>query len=263
MHKKNKERRNARTSLIIMVIGMLAAVLPFALNADMESFGFGVSFIGAILALTCFFVYLMFNGRAKVFDRMFHGENVLAHWSYSKEFWEKERQKDSEDSGIARVVGFFLGGIFALIGIVFLISDPDDNGVLFLIMLGIGLFFVLIGFISAASEKRRAATMLPEAIIAREGVLYKDILYTWNSPKIAFLVSVSMDSVSGDSIVFVLRQLSGGRGTIRYHKTSVSIPVPPGEEAAAGNIVRYFDMEPSPDASDRTEEEASLEENEG
>lgn len=254
MHKKNKERRNARTSLIIMVIGILAAVLPFALNADMESFGFGVSFIGAILALICFFVYLMFNGRAKVFDRMFHGENVLAHWSYSKEFWEKEQQKDSEDSGIARVVGFFLGGIFALIGIIFMVSDPDDNGMLFLIMLGIGLFFVLIGFISAAREKRRAATMLPEAIIAREGILYKDILYTWNSPKIAFLVSVSLDPAAGDAIVFVLRQLSGGRGMIRYHKIFVAIPVPPGEEARAAWIINYFDLQPAPDIEDMTDE---------
>ncbi|MHB1485035.1 MAG: hypothetical protein ACYCYI_10260 [Saccharofermentanales bacterium] len=240
---KNKERRNARISLFIMTIGLLAFVLPYFLGADMMDYGYAIAFIGAILALTFFIVYFLFRGRAKVLDKMFYNENILAYWHYSKEFWDKEKAQDEKDSGIAKVVGFFLGGIFLIIGIVIFAVDPEENGLFLAIMAVIGVFFIAIGFIAAANEKRKAARILPEAIIAKEGVLYKDILYTWNS-KFAFLESVSLNPSDPGTLLFVLRQLGGSHvaSGVRYRRYSVGIPIPPGEESTANGIIDYFNM---------------------
>ena len=240
---KNKERKSANTSLIIMAVGILAAVLPSLLQADMMQWGYAVSFFGGMVALTAFFVFLMYNGRAKVRDRMFNHQNILAHWQYSKEFWDQVTKEDKKDSGIGKVFGFFFFGIFTLIGIIVFATDPEDNGAFLAIMLGIGVFFILIGFLSAGIEKKRAETSLPEAIIAQEGLFFKNTLYTWNSPKIAYLENVGFDPLDPATLLFALRQLSGGGGTpVHYSPLVLSIPIPPGQEQTAVNIIRYFNL---------------------
>jgi ABC-type Fe3+-siderophore transport system permease subunit len=241
MKRKNKERRSANITLIIMMIGLIFVALPFiAKPNDMADWGFASIMIGGFVSITTFFVFLMFNGRARVQDRMFSGENLLAHWQYTLEFWQQEIKDDLEDSGIGKIVGFFLGGIFAIIGIVVFAADTDDNAPFLLIMLGIAVFFVIIGFISAASEKKRIATSQPEVLIAREGVFYKNLLYTWNQPAITYLECVTLHPNNPGLLIFMIRQL-GGR-VAHYHRHSMVIPVPPGQDQVALQIVNYFNM---------------------
>lgn len=57
---KNKERRSANISLAIMFIGIIAALFPFASNIGIdEGWGIALAFVGAFIAITCFFVFLM------------------------------------------------------------------------------------------------------------------------------------------------------------------------------------------------------------
>ena len=69
-------------------------------------------------------------------------------------------------------------------------------------MLGVAVFFVIIGFISVGSEKRRAKASAPEAIIAQDGLFFKNTLTTWNNHAISY----------------------------------------PGQESSAGDIIRYFNL---------------------
>jgi hypothetical protein len=240
---KNKERRNANISAIIMMIGIAGVVLPYVLDANMMGWGFGVSFVGIFVALSACFVFLMFRGRAKVLDRMFKNENVLARWQYSKEFWGKEYEEDMEDSGIAKVAGFFLGGIFLMIGIVVYMVNPDDNGMFLIIMLAIAVFFAIVGFAATAAEKKRITTSMPEAVISKQGLFYKNILYTWNNRLISYLVSVGISPVDHSKIIFTLRQLSRSSGSfIHFYKSTLEIPIPPGQEQSASEIVKYFNL---------------------
>ena len=241
---KNKERKNANVSLIIMIIGLLAAVLPSVLKADMLKWGFAVSFVGGITGIITFIVFLMFNGRARIRERMFHNENVLAHWQYSREFWDQIYKEEMKDSGIGKIFGFFFGGIFTLIGIIIFAADTEENGLFLLIMLGVAVFFIIIGFVSSAASKKRIKTSLPEAIIAQEGLFFKNILYTWKSKGISYLESVTMDPVAPSTILFVLRQLSGGAavGIPHYHQFFLPIPIPPGQEPTAYSIIQYFNL---------------------
>jgi len=241
---KNKERRSANISLFIMFIGIFAAVFPFALNVGLDDgWGIFVAFAGAFIAVTGFFIFLMYNGRAKVRAKMFNNENILAHWQYSKEFWDQVTKEDIKDSGLGKVFGFFFGGLFAVIGIIVFFFNTDDNGVFLFIMLGAAVFFVIIGFLAASVEKKRAANSLPEVIIAQDGLFYKNILHTWNAKAISRLESVSMHPAEPNTLLFVTRQLKGGGlNRVHYPPVPLSIPIPPGQEQSALSVINYFNM---------------------
>lgn len=240
---KNKERKSANISLIILLISIIAVALPFVIDADMMDWGYGVALIGVVVGLTSFIVFLMYNGRARVRSRMFRNENILAHWKYSEEFWKNEIAKDNADAGIGKIIGFFLGGIFLVIGIVVFAADTDDNGMFFLLMLGLAVFFVIIGFISVSAQKRRIKASVPEVVIANEGLFYKNILYTWNNRAFSYLESVTMHPSEPSTILFVLRQLSGGRGNAaHFHQNFIPIPIPLGQEPSANYLIQYFNL---------------------
>ncbi|MCX7842298.1 MAG: hypothetical protein N2489_04405 [Clostridia bacterium] len=240
MARKNKERRSANICLAIALLGLAAIVIPLVLEMDMMNGGYASIVIGAFVGLTGFLVFLMFYSRAKVFENMLTGSNLLAHWHYSNDFWQKEMKEEIVDTGIAKIAGAVLGGIFALIGIVVFFADTDENGTFLLIMLGVGIFFTLVGFVAAAANKKRLQEALPEALIAREGIYYKGDLYTWNQRVLSHLECVAQDPTNPSNILFVMRQLSGR--PVHYHQHFISIPVPPGEEGTANNIVHFFNM---------------------
>ena len=122
--------------------------------------------------------------------------------------------------------------------------DTAENKLFLLIMLGIAIFFVLIGLLSAILEKRRVEATLPEAIITKEGLFFKNILYTWNAKAISYLESVSLHPDSPASLLFILRQLSGGNLSMaHYHKFMLPVPIPPGEEEQALKIISYFKLQ--------------------
>jgi len=146
-------------------------------------------------------------------------------------------------SGVGKVFGIFFFVIFALIGFIVFIIDPDENALFLLIMLGIAIFFVFVGFLSTIAEKKRIKAYTPEAIIAREGLFYKGILYAWNNKAIAYLESVSLHPTQPNYLLFCLRQLGGGGVRVaHYHRTRLSIPIPPGQDPLADSITSYFNM---------------------
>lgn len=252
MLKHNKERKNANISLFILILSVFAALVPFITDADMMQWGYGVFTISLVVALTTFFVFLMFNSRAKVLNRIFMQDNVLIHYHYNASFWKEICDEDYKDSGIGKIVGFFLGGIFFIIGTVVFLADTDDNGMFFIIMAFISVFFIFIGFISVYAQRKRIKESIPEAIITKEGLFYKNTLYTWNNRAISFLESVSLNPLDSTMLLFVIRQLSGGRGhAMHYHPHYINIPIPNGEEGSATALISYFNL---PLKNERVEE---------
>ena len=241
MERQTQEHKSAIIALGIMLAAILAAVLPSVIQADMMQWGYAVSFIGVFIALSAFVVFLMFRGRATVRSHMLDPQKVLARWEYSKEFWTELVSEDQSDAGIGKIGGLALAGIFALIGFAVFLADTHDHGLFLILMLGIALFFVFVGFASSRAAKRRIENSLPEAVISREGLFFKNILYTWNARKVAYLESVGISPEQPTALVFGIRQLSRGwSNSVRYQLLEVSVPIPPGQEQAAEEIVRIL-----------------------
>jgi hypothetical protein len=241
---KNKDRRSAGISLFVMVLGFAAVVIPIVAPESGMDWGYAAAFSGLIVGLTAFFAFLLFNSRARVFKRMFDNERILARFIYPKDFWEKIIKEEREESGAGKALGFFLGGLFLLIGLVMYLIQ--QNGLFLLMMLGLAVFFVIVGFLASRADRRRLDQALPEAVIAPEGVFYNNILHTWNVRMTSYLESVSMHPDEPDTLLFVIRQLAGGGSYYipHFRPGRLSIPIPPGQEQAAYHIISYFNLPP-------------------
>ena len=253
MRIKNKESRHAKISFGVMGVGLLGIAMPFLPGISGEDAGYAAFFIGICLALTAGITGLMFLGRARVFNRMME-ERLLAHWTYSTSEWERICREDLEEAGTGKGVGLFLGGIFLLIGVIVFLTDVDENGLFLMFMVGIALFFGVIGYAAAGADRRRIQTAPPEVWISRDGLFYKNMLYTWNKRRFAYLEYVGLNPEEAGYLVFAICQLNGGRGHVtRYHRFLVSIPIPFGEEGTAQNVIDHFKLsKPIPNLFDET-----------
>jgi hypothetical protein len=242
MYIKNKERKNSNLCLFFLILGISVVTLPLAFLEDVPEWGYALIFLGAVDVIISFILFIMFIGRARVYEEMFNNQNVLAYWKYPDEFWEKENIEDMKQTGIGKIAGFFIGGIFLLIGIIIFLADTEENALFFLIMLAVSVIFVVVGFAATAAEKSRIKLSKPEAIISKRGLFFKNTLYTWHSKKIAYLESVSINPEDQSMLLFVIRQLSGGvtGKPVHYHAHNISIPIPQGMENSALDIINYF-----------------------
>lgn len=233
---KNRERTGMRISLIILALGIAAAVLPFVAGLDMFEFGYGLMMIGGFFALMGFISYLIFRKRAVVMQKMLTG-NIITRWKYDPEKWaEMVREEIASNTGL-KVMGIFIGSLFLVIGFIFVLAD-EENAAFFGIMAALAVLFFCIGFLSYSTHKRRLLKDPGEVTITRDGVYYMGVLTDWNGVT-SILDAVGFHPKRTDLLVFSYRQLAGRR-VPRLRRSTLSIPIPPGCEADAGAVVQFF-----------------------
>lgn len=259
MIKKNRERRSANICLLVMGLGLIPAATSFLWDPDLINGGAAALFIGGFITIIAFFTFLMFNNRAKVMERLFRDENVLAHWRYSQSFWQNEIQEDLEGFAAGRIIALILAGIFSLIGLASLLMD-DDNAIFAGIMIGVGLLILTAALAAISIQKNRLLADAGEAIICQDGLYYKSVLHTWNQKAVSFLEGVALHPYEPDRLLFVYRQLSGR--SARYPRQTISVPIPPGEEQSAHWIEDHFKMPLNQDVLDDLDADRRQEQNE-
>ena len=222
-------------TVLFLILGLVMTVLPFALDADFMAWGGASAFIGVVILTTSLILLPFFGKRVAVMNKIQKGEGILAWWRYPAEAWEKERKTQIGDLGGMKIAGFVLGGIFLLIGIVLFATDPDDMGLFLAIMAGIGLLMVVVSQLSAAAQKKRLLAMEDEAIIHTDGFFYRGELTTWGSG-MNRLKAVGWNAHNPNQLLFCYRQMRrhGDRRTVAV------IPIPPGQEQVAINVVGWF-----------------------
>lgn len=230
--------KTAKTvNLFFLLLGLCMMALPFALQADMIQWGFGCAFIGLIVFITTLILVPFFGKRAAIMAKIQRGEGILAWWRYPADIWEKQRQQEISDLSGIRIAGIVLGAIFALIGVVIFATDPEEMGLFLAIMLGIGVIIFLISQISSKTAKKRLMKTEDEAVIHAEGLFYRGELTTWGRG-LNRLKAVGFNMSDPSQILFCYRQFRrrGDRRTIAM------IPIPPGQEAVAANLVGWYHL---------------------
>lgn len=239
---KNKEKRNAALSFIVMAAGMLCAVFPFLLSEYPSDRQLAVAFAGIATAITALFIFMMYKSRAEAYDRILSGSETLAHFYYPAGSAD-DRFGGAAPDGAGPVIGSFIGAIFAVTGFALYLSDSRENGSFFILMLVLAGFFVLTGFAASFAEKRRYRNTLHEAVIAKEGLYFKNTFYTWNDRRFSYLESVSRHPAEENSLLFCLRRVGRNRlNPVWRQPLMVTVPVPEGQEGAADYIVSYFGL---------------------
>ncbi len=239
MSQRNRQARVAMTWAGIGVAAAAGAALPFALGMDGMGGGFAIAFASGFFALASFIAASVFAARARVLGRLLAEEGLLAHWTYPeaerKQHAEKELTEEKRASWtlLAVIAGFSL-----LIGIGFLIADPDAGRYVLLVLVGVVAVLAGVAFFAPrarASRRRRAA---PEAFVSREAAYVLGMLHTWR-----LLGARVEEAAFAPGRKPVLRVTYSapvlyGRFLLARQSYTVSIPVPPGEEERALEAAR-------------------------
>lgn len=237
--RKNREMKGLIIGVVLLILGFLMITTPFLFD-DMMSWGFASIFTGILVFIIGIVLTFMYKKRVNVHKRMFESNDKLAHWFYDSVFWQEEIKEDLEGIPGLKVMGYVLGGLFLIIGIAIFSSDPDDNSAFMLIMLGFAVFFILVSQIAAHLNKKRLLNDTGEAVITRDGLYFKSQLYSWDGIT-SYLESVSPDPSATGRLLFVYRMLAGRR-VPKMRRSSVSIPVPSGQEQTAMNIIAFYNL---------------------
>lgn len=238
---KNTEKRSLNISIIIALAGLMAAISPFVLQADMMAWGFAAVTLGGFVCLCGTVAVIAFKPRVDTMTSILDGEGIMARWTYGPSHKEALNEEAREDVGMMRVASAVLGGIFLVIGLVLFVVDPDENRLFLAIMGVVAAIIITTGQLAAWSRLRFIRQEDSDAIFHRNGVFYAGGLTTWVRP-FSKLRGVTVDPRAPETLIIAFLQLHGRMPHFRM--VSLQIPAPPGGTLEAQALAAAYAMPP-------------------
>jgi hypothetical protein len=231
----NHEAKVARFALAALIGFVCLSFVPGWIGIDMMKFGYGIIALCIFLGITACVTWVVFLRRARMLDRFFEARGVLARWEIPSRDWVKHVAADLEGEKRDKKTLFVITAVWALvIGAGFMIYDPDAGrwvaGVLAMMML------ILVPF-AFWLPNRRAARMLRKptpVVIGREGAYVGGELHDGRLVGTFFGHAEIYDTKDPRQLLLHYSYLT------RYGVPTpvvVRIPIPPGAEAQAAQVV--------------------------
>jgi hypothetical protein len=239
--RSNPPRRIALVSLLVSFVAAILIFAPEPLGIDGFDGGFAMSFANLLIAIIAAIVAVLYFNMASRLDRMLRGEGVLAHWTYSPEYWNEYTQKEYvEEKAEKKGIFLIVTGFALFFGFLFWAFDSEAGFVVFLIMLGlIGLIAFVCQF-SAHYNYKRNIGGVREAYISRDGIYMNRRLTTWRIPFTSFN-EVTLEDNHGLWLLSFRYTVTNSRtGPQTY---TARVPIPPGEEKTAQNIINQINQQ--------------------
>lgn len=238
MMTKNPESRSARISLVFMAAGILLALLPLLAPEELTVWGFASMFIGLLLAVAAFGIFLVLNIRAQARGRMLAGEGVYARWSLDEDVHKKEEMESREDGRNAIVASRILAVFLFLVGLGIFLTDPEGNLLFLGLMAVISMILAVVAGLYSASRVKGLDEEGADVVFFRDGVLWRSEFYHFDG-WIRRLESVLVDQ----GFVVVVFDQRKGRVVFRGRHV-LRIPIPRGREAEAVEVAVAYDLRP-------------------
>jgi hypothetical protein len=239
----NPPRTTAIASFAVALFFAVMIFVPGFLGIDGFDGGFAISFVSILIVAVAIIVGIMYLSWAAKLDRILRGEGIIAHWTYTPEFWAKYTEKEYKEEISEKKGLFIIISVIALgCGFFFLAIDPETGLFVFAVML------VLIGLcafawrFSAWNNHRQNVGGVREAFISKDAIYMNKKFYTWK----AFLTSfdgVSIEKTRGMSML-VFKYTNVNKAGAQTYVTRV--PIPPGQEEEAKSILEQFNVPPPP-----------------
>ncbi len=234
-----------RTAVVSFVVALFAAVMifvPESVGIDGFDGGFAISFASLAIGLTAAIVGVMYLGWAGKLDKILRGEGILAHWTYTSEYWAEYTKKEYETEKSEKKGLFLIVSGFALFfGILFWVLEEEPGFIVFLMMIGlIGLVAFAWRF-SAWYNYRQNINGVKEAYITKDAIYMNRKLYTWQTVFTSFDEVTRKDNQGLALLVF--KYTTASRTGPQTYTTRV--PIPLGQEEAAKNIMQQINLQNS------------------
>jgi hypothetical protein len=232
----NPAARIALYSWLAAIVGIIVFFLPVFFTIDSQSGAPALYFLSIIIFVSAVVCGIVFSRMAGIFNNMFNSKDLLAHWTYSKEEWdrytESEHIRDRKEKwSLFRVIAI----IALVVGVGFVIVKHDAWPVMLVVIPGLIAVIAFTAFISIASTYRRNQKHPGEVYIGTKGAVFQRSLHYWKLPE-SYLRSVEF--VPGDEPYLEI-EYSGQSGIARAYYTT-RIPVPKGRENEAKEILNVL-----------------------
>ncbi len=234
MKRRNPQARIAWIWVGIGVLGVSGIFLPFAFGMEGMRGGFAIATVCGFLTLSAAITAAVFAARARILGRLLREEGVLVHWAYPEADRTDQAKKElAEEKKASWVLLLIIAAFALLIGIGFLIADPDAGRFVFLVMVGLVVLLAIVAFLAPLVRHRKRRRAVPEAIVSREGAYVFGMLHTWR------LLGARIEDVglaTGAKPVLHVTYSAlvlYGKVFLTRQSYTVSIPVPPGEQSRA------------------------------
>jgi len=240
----NPAARIALYCWLATIVGIGVFFFPVVFSIDTYGLDFALFFVGLIIFLTALISGFVLTRLANIFKAMFSSKDLLAHWTYSKEEWDRYTEAEhvrnrKEKWGLFRLIVI----IALIVGVGFVIFKYDALPVILIIIPGLIVLIAFVAFLSITITYRRNRKHLGEVYIGTKGAVFDGTLHYWKLPE-TYLYSVKY--VPGNE-PYIEIEYSGQSGIARAFYTA-RIPVPRGKENEATKIVYAL----SPDKKDKS-----------
>jgi hypothetical protein len=217
-----------------MIIGIVLFFYPFVFDPETYGLGPAMFFVGLIIFFTFLVSGIVFTRMANNFRSMLDGKDLLAHWTYSKEEWDKYTEAEhirnrKEKWGLFRLIAI----IAVIIGVIFSVINHDALPVMLVVIPALIVLIAFVAFLSIVTTYHRNRKHLGEVYIGQRGAIFQHTLHYWKFPA-TYLHSVEF--MPGDEPYLEINY-SGQSGMTRAYYTA-RIPVPGGRENEAMEIVK-------------------------
>jgi hypothetical protein len=239
MKRRNPQARVALIWVLIAVFGAAGAILPSALGMDGMGGGYATAFVSGFVALCGILVAAIFAARARVLGRLLSGHGVLAHWTYPAEDRTDHVDKELAEERKGSWTLFLVIAAFSLvIGVGFLIADPDAGRFVFLVLAGVVALLAVFAALAPRMRHRKRRRATPEAIVSVEGAYVLGMLHTWRL--LGARVEGAEVARAKKPVLHVAYSAPFlyGRFLLGRQTYTVLVPIPQGEEERAESVVR-------------------------
>lgn len=217
---------------------VFAIFAPSIFGMDGMNGGFAISFLSLVAAITTLIVAIMYQGRASALDRIFKGENLLAHWKYDPVEWQDYAEKEYVTEKREKHNLFYLVAVISLVvGVGFTIAHPDVGWVVLGVLGGVLVFIAILVLFSTRYNYWINKKYLGEAYITPDGVYLNRQLHLWRGWG-ARLEDVSF---SEDEKFLAFQYSTPNRNGRSDYTLRVSVPA--GKEQEARQILASFQKE--------------------
>jgi len=230
----NPYSRTVNIWVVILTTTVAIIFLPGVLGIDGMSGGYAISFVsffGVIVSLVVIFVY---RGLSSRFESIVGGIDVLVRWTYPADLWRRYADAEFEESITEVKPLFYVTSAMCLIaGVAAFLWDPEPGIWVLGVMFGVVILMALTAFLTRIHLHSENLRRPGETIISRNAVLSNNGLFYWG------YFGSKLEGVE-------LRK--GKEYSVLIFKTwaptmtlgqsySLRVPVPPGEESKASEIV--------------------------
>lgn len=182
---KNSERKKMKKCYFTSFLGFLMIIAPSIFNIDGMKGGYALSLIGMLIMISLFLVgLLVFKDRAKVFDSIMAGENIIAYWKYGTKEWKKFKDDEyNEIKSTNKGMYIFMIILCSIIFLPFIIFSREGfaMGIVLICLIGILGIAAFLGTKLAKNKENEGFV-----IIARDGILTNKKFDCWKGFGVKF-----------------------------------------------------------------------------